>query len=154
MQRTITGYREDDEGSLVAVLECGHGFHQRHRPPFELRPWTLTAEGRASMLGTTCECLRCDRFERPDGWSEYKRSPEFTAASTPAGLLADHALKDGVWGELRVDEGRVTLSAEDGALGPWEIVAPATHGIAPRWRHRVSPSEDARFQVVFFRCGS
>lgn len=55
----IVGYRQDDEGHWVAELECGHGQHVRHDPPWQNRPWVLTAEGRAQFMGTTLNCVRC-----------------------------------------------------------------------------------------------
>ena len=57
--RAITGYHQDDEGHWVAELECGHGQHVRHDPPWQQRPWTLTAEGRAERIGTRLGCMRC-----------------------------------------------------------------------------------------------
>jgi hypothetical protein len=60
MRRGIVGFHEDAEGHWVADLECGHGQHVRHDPPWQVRPWVMTAEGRAAVLGTTLECVRCD----------------------------------------------------------------------------------------------
>jgi diadenosine tetraphosphate (Ap4A) HIT family hydrolase len=57
--RRIAGFHTDDEGHWVAELECGHGQHVRHDPPWQLRPWVTTPEGRAGMLGTTLRCRRC-----------------------------------------------------------------------------------------------
>jgi hypothetical protein len=63
MLRAIVGYHQDDAGDWVADLACGHGQHVRHKPPFVLRPWVITPEGRAQMLGTELECVLCDRTE-------------------------------------------------------------------------------------------
>ena len=60
MERRITGFHQDDEGHWVAELECGHTRHVRHQPPWEERPWVLTAEGRSSRLGTMVPCPECD----------------------------------------------------------------------------------------------
>ena len=35
----------------------------------------------------------------------YKRTPSFTEANIPAGLLGDHSTKAGTWGLIRVEEG-------------------------------------------------
>jgi hypothetical protein len=59
MERRIVGFHEDEEGHWVAELECGHGQHVRHVPPWQVRPWVTTPEGRASVLGTTLRCRRC-----------------------------------------------------------------------------------------------
>lgn len=65
MKRKITGYHLDEHDDWVAELDCGHGQHVRHQPPFFNRPWTQTEEGRASMLGIQLDCVRCDRGEPP-----------------------------------------------------------------------------------------
>ena len=64
--RRIVGYRVDDAGDWVAELECGHGQHVRHRPPWTLRPWVVSEAGRASRLGTTLECRKCDEHRIPE----------------------------------------------------------------------------------------
>ncbi|XYH95014.1 DUF3565 domain-containing protein [Sorangium sp. So ce1128] len=75
-----------DRASFTYALSCGHGQHVRHTPPFTLRPWVLTPEGRASMLGTELDCVRCDRLEMPDGLIAYSRTAEFDEGSIPGGL--------------------------------------------------------------------
>ncbi len=59
MRRRIVGFHKDAEGQWVAELECAHGQHVRHEPPWQVRPWVLTPEGRAAMVGTSIDCLRC-----------------------------------------------------------------------------------------------
>ena len=59
VQSKIVGYDRDEAGDWVAVLACGHTRHLRHKPPWELRPWVLTAEGRDSFLGTELSCGKC-----------------------------------------------------------------------------------------------
>ncbi|MBI3547150.1 MAG: DUF3565 domain-containing protein [Gammaproteobacteria bacterium] len=60
MQRKITGFLQDENGDWVAQLECGHGQHVRHRPPWTQRPWVITAAGRAAHLGKALNCKKCD----------------------------------------------------------------------------------------------
>jgi len=60
MQRLIVGFHQDHEGHWVAELECGHGQHVRHEPPWQVREWVTTPEGRASWLGRALECRRCE----------------------------------------------------------------------------------------------
>jgi hypothetical protein len=64
VKRAIVGYHLDDAGDWVADLECGHGQHVRHDPPWQLRPWVLTPEGRAAFLGVELECRLCDEHGR------------------------------------------------------------------------------------------
>ncbi|GJM14548.1 MAG: hypothetical protein DHS20C12_29510 [Pseudohongiella sp.] len=60
MKRKIVGYHLDDADDWVAELECQHGQHVRHKPPFTSRPWTQSENGRAAMLGTTLDCKLCE----------------------------------------------------------------------------------------------
>jgi hypothetical protein len=59
MKQPIVGYHQDGEGHWVAELRCGHGQHVRHDPPWQVRDWVTTPEGRASRLGVELECVRC-----------------------------------------------------------------------------------------------
>jgi len=59
-QRRIVGFHQDEEGHWVADLECGHGQHVRHRPPWINRPWVTTQHGRERALGSVLDCRRCD----------------------------------------------------------------------------------------------
>ncbi|MBX3022551.1 MAG: DUF3565 domain-containing protein [Bdellovibrionales bacterium] len=62
MQQKIVGFHLDEESHWVADLECGHKQHVRHDPPWQERPWVVTAEGRASRLGVELNCVRCDEM--------------------------------------------------------------------------------------------
>lgn len=66
MQRAITGFHLDDENHWVAELACGHFQHVRHDPPWTLRPWVVTEEGRAAAIGRSLECKKCDAGAPPD----------------------------------------------------------------------------------------
>jgi Protein of unknown function (DUF3565) len=57
--RRIVGFHADEACDWVAELECGHTVHMRHEPPWQNRPWVLTEDGRAHMLGATLACPRC-----------------------------------------------------------------------------------------------
>ena len=60
MKQRIIGYHQDEHGDWVADLECGHGQHVRHDPPWNERPWVVTPQGRQRMLGETLDCKKCD----------------------------------------------------------------------------------------------
>lgn len=60
MRRAITGFHQDDAGDWVAELSCGHGQHVRHRPPWQVRPWVVTFDGRQARLGEQLDCKLCD----------------------------------------------------------------------------------------------
>jgi uncharacterized protein DUF3565 len=61
MRQRIVGFHEDVEGQWVAELECGYPQHVRHEPPWQIRAWVLTPEGRTAMIGTALDCLDCSR---------------------------------------------------------------------------------------------
>jgi hypothetical protein len=57
----IIGFHQDEAGHWIAELECGHSQHVRHDPPWTLRPWALTEEGRRSVLGRELTCNQCGK---------------------------------------------------------------------------------------------
>ena len=61
LRRTVIGFDKDEEGHWRALLECGHRQHVRHDPPWMVREWVTTEEGRASRLESVLECKRCDK---------------------------------------------------------------------------------------------
>ncbi|WP_299010467.1 DUF3565 domain-containing protein [uncultured Shewanella sp.] len=60
MKQAIIAYHQDDESHWVAELECGHFQHVRHKPPWVNRPWVISPQGRAQMLGYQLNCKKCD----------------------------------------------------------------------------------------------
>lgn len=60
MNRRIVGFHQDEEQHWVAELECGHGQHVRHVPPWINREWVTTEQGRKQRLGHVLDCLKCD----------------------------------------------------------------------------------------------
>jgi hypothetical protein len=57
--RRIVGFHQDEERQWVAELECGHTIHMRHGPPWQNRPWVLTANDRAQKIGVLLDCVQC-----------------------------------------------------------------------------------------------
>jgi hypothetical protein len=57
--RRIVGFRQDDEGHWIAVLNCGHSQHVRHDPPWQVHAWVTTSEGRESRIGKPFHCGEC-----------------------------------------------------------------------------------------------
>jgi len=60
MKQPIIGFHLDNQSDWVAELACGHFQHVRHNPPWVERPWVVTHDGRASMLGQVLECKKCE----------------------------------------------------------------------------------------------
>ena len=154
MQRAIDGFHQDEVGDWVAELRCGHGQHVRHRPPFWVCDWVTSPEGRASRIGHPLDCVLCERFELPAGFTAYKRTPTFEATSIPAGLTTTHSTKPGVWGVINVIEGRLRYVVES-PLAREITLAPGEPGIVvPEVVHRVAPLGEVQFYVEFHRAPS
>jgi hypothetical protein len=66
MQRAVIGFDRDEEGHWRALLACGHKQRVRHDPPWTVREWVTTEEGRASRLGMMLNCKLCDEDETPE----------------------------------------------------------------------------------------
>jgi tellurite resistance-related uncharacterized protein len=77
----------------------------------------------------------------------YRTTPVFDEHSLPAALRQDHSTKAGVWGIIRVLEGRLRLSEAAGSL----VLSPHRPGlIHPEREHRVEPIGRMRMQVEFY----
>jgi tellurite resistance-related uncharacterized protein len=89
----------------------------------------------------------------PEGAEFYKRTPSFTESSVPAGLLKDHSTKDGTWGSIVVEQGRLHYSISDPRRSASEtVVTPAAAAvIEPTIAHRVEPLGTVRFHIRFYR---
>lgn len=150
MERAITGFEVDGEGDPIAILTCGHAQHVRHNPPFINRPWVTDEDGRDSMLGKMLNCVRCEKFELPDDFIAYKRTPEFTEESVPAALRKDHSTKTGVWAKINVMEGKLRYRVP--VFGVETELSPDKRGIVvPEVLHNVEPLGSVRFFVEFYR---
>jgi len=66
-EQRIVGFHQDEEQQWIAELECGHALHVRHTPPWQVRPWVMTSEGRDSRIGTRLPCRQCGNAETTDG---------------------------------------------------------------------------------------
>lgn len=90
------------------------------------------------------------RKSPPPNTAPYRKTPVFDADSVPAGLLADHSTKAGVWAVVHVLSGAVTFRLTSPAA---ERVLQAGDKLAcsPEARHSVSLSDDAEFQIEFWR---
>jgi tellurite resistance-related uncharacterized protein len=151
MERSILGFHRDEEDNWVAELDCGHRQHVRHNPPFENRPWTTTEKGRKSKLGQQLQCPNCDRFELPEGFHTYKRTPEFDALSIPDSLRNAHSTKRGVWAKVRVSEGQLRYSVH-APLHQEFVLQPGNDGIiVPEVLHHVELLGPVQFYVEFYK---
>lgn len=148
MERTILEFEIDEEGDWRVLLDCGHKRHLRHEPPREIRPELADPQARESAVGKSINCGRCQQRLLPDGFEVYKSTPVFTEETVPSGLLKDHSLKSGVWGQLVVLAGRIKFCEDN-----WEVlVEPETiWHVLPEVIHNVELVGPVKFRVDFLR---
>lgn len=87
----------------------------------------------------------------PPNVSAYKRTPEFTQDTIPAGLLKSHSTKDGVWGKIVVLDGRLRYRILEPALEELELGPESAGVVEPTVKHEVQALGAVRFYVEFFR---
>ncbi len=151
MKRTVTGFRQDQGGDWVAELSCGHDQDVRHRPPFQPRPWVLSAGGREERLGTFLTCPLCDRAELPRVIRHVRSSPVWDENTLPSRMRRAHRLAAGTWGVIRVREGRLRFCLESDPPLAVELDPSSAHqAIPPDVDHEVQPLDRVRFSVDFF----
>jgi tellurite resistance-related uncharacterized protein len=79
----------------------------------------------------------------------YKRTSVFDENTLPAGLRREHRTKPGVWGVIRVLEGRLRYRVLDPASEM--VLMPGRPGLVlPDQLHRVEPLGPVRMQVEFY----
>jgi tellurite resistance-related uncharacterized protein len=112
------------------LLDCGH---------------EGTIDSRAA--GLELDCVACDRRQIPEGATPGRRTPLFTAASTPKAFLSEH--RTNAWAVLQVAVGSVAFSEQD---PPWATTATAELPITivPGRPHKVAAQNDTQFSAQFF----
>lgn len=150
MHRTIAGFHQDEAHDWVAELSCGHTQHMRHKPPWQSRPWVLSAEARAGLVGSPIDCPLCDMPQLPERAREYKRTSTFTQETVPKGLLADHRTKAGTWARIVVSSGELGYSFGEPRRA--FVLSPGRVGIVqPEVTHQVELRGPVEFHVEFLR---
>lgn len=79
----------------------------------------------------------------------YRVTPVFDEETLPAALRREHGTKAGVWGVIRVLEGRLRLTLLDS--GEAVSLTPSRPGlILPAQPHYVTPDGPMKMQVEFY----
>ncbi len=87
----------------------------------------------------------------PDNVAHYKSTPEFTETTIPAGLLRSHSTAAGVWGRIKILEGKLLYRELELAVEE-HVLTPDHPGIiAPQAKHEVAAIGPVRFCVEFHR---
>ena len=84
-----------------------------------------------------------------DAPAPYRSTPLFNETTLPAALRARHETKAGVWGMIRVIEGRLRLTYVD---PPWEAMLDPDHPglVEPQQPHFVTPVGAMTMRVDFY----
>jgi tellurite resistance-related uncharacterized protein len=148
MDTTILGFHQDEQGDWVAELACGHSQHMRHNPPWLVRAWVTTEEGRKDKLGASIECPLCDHIALPPSARQYKRVGPFSEQTLPEGLCGEHRTKPGTWARIVVTEGQLAYHVR----GRVQLLAPGDVGLVePEVPHRVEPLGAVTLHVEFWK---
>lgn len=87
----------------------------------------------------------------PTEVAAYRRTPEFSQATLPAGLRRRHTTKAGVWGRICVLEGALRYRILEPQLEE-HLLTPQHPGVVePEVPHEVEPVGEVRFFVEFLR---
>lgn len=79
----------------------------------------------------------------------YKSTPVFDRETLPAGLRRKHRTKAGVWGVIRMLEGRLRLTFTE--TGEARTLSPSAPGLVrPEEPHLVAPLGPMRMRVDFY----
>ena len=81
----------------------------------------------------------------------YKRTPDFTESTVPAGLLRSHDTKEGVWGKIVVLEGTLLYRILEPEVEEILLSSNRCGVVEPTVRHEVVPFSGVRFYVEFHR---
>jgi tellurite resistance-related uncharacterized protein len=88
----------------------------------------------------------------PMGLAFVRRTPLFTRETVPEALLSAHRVKVGVWGLLRVEQGRVRYCLDAPLDDTLVVAAGGTAVIEPEVLHHVELLDtDSAFLVEFHK---
>ena len=91
------------------------------------------------------------RGELPAGSEPYRTIGPFDAETLPAGLRAEHRLKEGTWGLLELTDGSLRFVWDDERGGADEMAAPAALVVPPQVLHHVESHGPFTLTIAFHR---
>jgi tellurite methyltransferase len=91
------------------------------------------------------------RGELPSGVTAYRTIGPFDSATLPAGLRAEHRLKEGTWGLLTLSEGSLRFVWDDEQGGADQLTAPAQLVVPPGVLHHVEGEGPFALTIAFNR---
>lgn len=87
----------------------------------------------------------------PTNVTSYKRTPNFTQATVPRGLLKDHSTKAGTWGVLTVLSGALYYHICQTAPHRYKLEVDVAGIIVPEQKHYIELSGETEFYLEFYR---
>ena len=87
----------------------------------------------------------------PEHVKPYKKTPEFTQATVPKGLLNDHQTKDGVWAKIIIVEGVLKYTISEPDIETIMLDKETRGVIEPQVLHHIAPVGNVRFFIEFSR---
>jgi len=87
----------------------------------------------------------------PSASVPYRTIGPFDELTLPAGLRAQHRLKDGTWGLLTLSEGSLRFVWDDEQGGADELTAPAASVVPPQVLHHVEGDGPFALTIAFYR---
>jgi len=87
----------------------------------------------------------------PDDYSSYKKTPVFTEATVPQGLLNAHQTKAGTWGKIVVLEGRLLYRILEPEVEEHLLDSERFGVVEPQVLHEVEPRGKVSFYVDFHK---
>jgi tellurite resistance-related uncharacterized protein len=95
--------------------------------------------------------LMAPRGDLPFGSHAYRTIGPFDAESLPAGLRAEHRLKEGTFGVLELTQGSLRFVWDDGRGGTEALSAPARLVVPPQVPHHVESDGPFALTIAFYR---
>ncbi|HYA38463.1 MAG TPA: DUF3565 domain-containing protein [Candidatus Methylomirabilis sp.] len=84
MQRRIAGFHEDEHGDWVADLQCGHGQHMRHSPPWTNPRGERRPKAARATWDNGCAASGSTRSNNSNRWCAMRCIARLQKAWTPA----------------------------------------------------------------------
>ena len=87
----------------------------------------------------------------PEALQLYKTTPVFTEDTVPKGLLRAHNTKEGSWGKILIEDGKLLYRILEPEVEEIEL-SPEKYGVAePVLKHEVELIGKVRFYVEFYK---
>ena len=150
MEKKIVGFHVDDLGDWVADLECGHGQHVRHNPPWINRPWVLDEAGRESMLGQVLSCKKCNMPAIPGNAKRVTCSPLFDQQMLQQQCSGPQENASDCWIELVVSQGELVYQRHTDHVEGYVIDPEFSAVIPPGTGYTLIPKGDVQMCFHYY----